>query len=301
MGKDREPIRRAASAELLRRIVAVVGGSTLSRVYGRYAAAGGPLLASGLAYNALFAIVPAIVLALGITTALLGSGGGRGSLVNAAGRAFPPLLDLLGPVTAELEDLSASITILGLLGFAWGASRFTIALESALALVMGGGVRRAALQTQLLAFGSVGLLVAAVIALTILAGLASLVEGITTGPAGRLLDPVLSVSLGLAGPAVGVVGLAAVYHYVPPSQPSWRDVLVPAAVVGGVLALATRLFVIIAPRLVGAAAVFGSLAAVFIALAWFGATFQALLVGAAWVGDRAELRRSASSLGQPSP
>jgi uncharacterized BrkB/YihY/UPF0761 family membrane protein len=77
-------------------------------------------------------------------------------------------------------------------------------------------------------------------------------------------------------------------------------VLIPAAVIGLVLALATRLFVIIAPRLVGAAAVFGSLAAVFVALAWFGATFQALLVGAAWVGDRAERRRSAGAGGQPS-
>jgi membrane protein len=300
MSDVRDPNRRAARAELLQRVVDVVGSSTLRRVYARYGAAGGPLLASGLAYNALFAIVPAVVLAIGVSSLLLGSGADRAFFVGIAGRAFPPLLELLGPVTSELENLSASITILGLLGFAWGASRFTIALEGAVALVVRGEGRRGALQRQLLGVASVLLLVAAVIALAILAGLASIVEGATNGPAGRLFSPVVSVALSLAGPALGVVGLAAVYRYVPPGQPTWRDVLVPAAVVGVVLAIATRLFVVIAPRLVGAAAVFGSLAAVFIALAWFGATFQALLVGAAWVGDRAERRRSARSGAQTS-
>lgn len=295
-----DPKRRAASSRLLLRVAGAVGSSTLRRVYVRYDAAGGPLLASGLAYNALFAIVPAVVLAIGVSGALLGSDADRGSFVAVAGRAFPPLLELLGPVTAELENLSASITILGLLGFAWGASRFTIALEGAVALVFGGTVRRGGLQTQLFAFASVGLLVAVVVASAILAGVASIVEGATTGPAGVFFSPLLSVALSLAGPAVALVGLAAVYRYVPPGKPAWGDVLVPAAVIGLVLALATRLFVIIAPRLVGAAAVFGSLAAVFVALAWFGATFQALLVGAAWVGDRAERRRSAGSGGQPS-
>ena len=289
------PKWRSASSGLVKRIVAAVGSSTLLRVFGRYDGAGGPLLASGLAYNALFAIVPAVVLAIGVSSVLLDSDADRASFVQIAGRAFPPLLELLGPVTAELENLSASITILGLLGFAWGASRFTIALEGAVALVFGGTVRRGGLQTQLFAFASVGLLVVVVVASALLAGLASIVEGATTGPSGRLFSPLLSVALSLAGPAAGVIGLAAVYRYVPPGKPAWSDVLVPAAVVGLVLALATRLFVIVAPRLVGAAAVFGSLAAVFVALAWFGATFQALLVGAAWVGDRAERRRSAGA------
>jgi membrane protein len=301
MGEARDPVRRAASSELLRRVVAVVSNSTLTRVYGRYAVAGGPLLASGLAYNALFAIVPAIVLTLGLASILLGSGADQTSLIEMAGRAFPPLLELLGPITSELERLSGSVTILGLLGFIWGASRFTIALDAALALILGGGTSRGAMRTQVIALASVGLLVAAVVALAILAGFASMVEGASIGPAAQIMDPIVGLLLTVVGPAAGVVGLAAVYRYVPTRRPSWRDALLPALVVGGVLALATRLFVVLAPRLIGAAAVFGSLAAVFIALAWFGATFQALLVGAAWVGDRADRRRLAEDEGQPPP
>jgi membrane protein len=301
MGEARDPVRRAASSELLRRVVAVVSNSTLTRVYARYAVAGGPLFASGLAYNALFAIVPAIVLTLGVASILLGSGADQTSLIEMAGRAFPPLLELLGPITSELERLSGSVTILGLLGFIWGASRFTIALDAALALILGGGTSRGAMRTQVIALASVGLLVAAVVALAILAGFASMVEGASIGPAAQIMDPIVGLLLTVVGPAAGVVGLAAVYCYVPTRRPSWRDALLPALVVGGVLALATRLFVVLAPRLIGAAAVFGSLAAVFIALAWFGATFQALLVGAAWVGDRADRRRLAEDEGQPPP
>ena len=295
----RNPRRRAASPEIVHRAGEALAGSTLRRVYRRYAAAGGSLLASGLAYSALFAIVPAVVLALGAGTALLGSPADRAAFIRVAGRAFPPLVDLIGPLTSELESLSASITVLGLIGFAWGASRFTLALQSALALVFGGNDRRGVLHAQLLALASVGFLVAAVVVLALLAGLASIVEAASSGAAGELLDPLLGIALGLGGPAAGVVGLAAVYRYVPPRRPAWRDAVPPAIVVGFVLALATRLFVVLAPRLVGAAAVFGSLATVFVALAWFGATFQALLLGAAWVGDRAARRATGRQLPAP--
>ena len=56
-----------------------------------------------------------------------------------------------------------------------------------------------------------------------------------------------------------------------------------------------RLFVYIAPRLIGAAATIGSLATAFAALAWLGLSFQALLVGAAWVTERFDRERAASS------
>ena len=48
------------------------------------------------------------------------------------------------------------------------------------------------------------------------------------------------------------------------------------------------LFAFLAPRLIGAAALLGTLATVFAALAWLALSFQALLLGAAWVRDRAE-------------
>ena len=45
----------------------------------------------------------------------------------------------------------------------------------------------------------------------------------------------------------------------------------------------TQAFTFLVPRLVGVAALAGSLATAFIALAWLSFLFQALLYGAAWV------------------
>ena len=56
----------------------------------------------------------------------------------------------------------------------------------------------------------------------------------------------------------------------------------------------------LAPLLVGAARLAGSLATAFIALAWLSFTFQALLYGAAWVRVRDEAATAAEST-RPAP
>ncbi len=82
--------------------------------------------------------------------------------------------------------------------------------------------------------------------------------------------------------------MGAIYKFVPARTPSWRDVAAPAIGAGLAIALLSQLFAYIAPRVVGLADIVGPLATVFIALAWLSFTFQALLLGAAWlrVADR---------------
>ena len=66
----------------------------------------------------------------------------------------------------------------------------------------------------------------------------------------------------------------------------------------GIVAL-SQLFLFVAPRLINAALLAGSLATAFIALAWLSFTFQVLLLGASWVrvrDDRAVAAESPSAL-----
>jgi uncharacterized BrkB/YihY/UPF0761 family membrane protein len=72
-------------------------------------------------------------------------------------------------------------------------------------------------------------------------------------------------------------------------------VLIPAILVGIVVVVLTQIFTLLVPRLVGVAALAGSLASAFIALAWLSFTFQAVLYGAAWVRVRDELADSAAA------
>ena len=64
----------------------------------------------------------------------------------------------------------------------------------------------------------------------------------------------------------------------------------------------SQIFTFLVPRLVGVAALAGSLASAFIALAWLSFGFQALLYGAAWVRVREYgIARPATGLGGAAP
>jgi uncharacterized BrkB/YihY/UPF0761 family membrane protein len=62
--------------------------------------------------------------------------------------------------------------------------------------------------------------------------------------------------------------------------------VVPAIVAGLGIYLLGQVFLFVAPRIVGVAALAGPLATAFIALAWLSFSFQILLLGAAWVRVR---------------
>jgi uncharacterized BrkB/YihY/UPF0761 family membrane protein len=72
-------------------------------------------------------------------------------------------------------------------------------------------------------------------------------------------------------------------------------------VVGIAIVVLSQVFITLVPRLVGVAALAGSLASAFVALAWLSFTFQALLVGAAWVRVRDEATDQAESAGLGGP
>jgi uncharacterized BrkB/YihY/UPF0761 family membrane protein len=90
----------------------------------------------------------------------------------------------------------------------------------------------------------------------------------------------------LAGLAIAALALGLVYRFVPPGHIKWRSLGLPTVVVAVALAALAQGFVLLAPRLIGAAAVLGTLATVFAALAWLGLSFQAILLGAAWIAER---------------
>ena len=95
--------------------------------------------------------------------------------------------------------------------------------------------------------------------------------------------------------AVGVI--LAIYHFLPPTAPRWRSAIIPSIVVGIAVVILSQVFTLLVPRLVGVAALAGSLASAFIALAWLSFTFQAILYGAAWVRVRDEVADAASTAG----
>lgn len=257
------------------------------RVLGRYNAGGGGLLAGGLAYAALFAIVPGLILLAGVIGLVFSDPAERAKAVAVIVGVVPPLGDLIETVLAETARTAAQVSIVGAVVLVWGTSRFVVAFQDALSRIMGGGRRRGLIVTNLAALGAVVLMIGAIVLSTLLSGLLEFLNaGADTGVL-AVIGGAVGFALGLLPIAAIVVATVLVYRVVPIPTPPWRAVIVPGIATGLVLALLARMFVFVAPRLIGAAAFIGSLATVFAALAWLALSFQALLFGAAWVRDRA--------------
>ena len=255
------------------------------RALARYQAAGGPLLAGGLAYAALFAIVPGVLLLAGVAGIAIPDSATRTEVVGFVSGVLPPLHDLIETVLTEATRDAGPITIVGLVALIWGASRFVVAFEDALRRVFGGGQHLGFVRTNAMAVAAVLLLVAAVVVGALVGGLLALLEAAVSASGIVVVGDVIRLLLGLLGPVITCLAMVAVYRILLLPRPTWRAAAGPGLAVGVVLTVLGRAFVFLAPRLIGAAALLGTLAVVFAALAWLALSFQAVLFGAAWLAE----------------
>lgn len=255
-------------------------------VLDRFDDAGGSLLAGGLAFSALFALVPGLLLAAGVAGLLIGDPEKRAEVLADIVRHVPPLRDLL---TSGLDELAAGavpVSLVGGIGLLWGASRLYVSLEAAFARIFSDAPRRSLVLRNAWGLVSVFAFLIAVLVAIVGSGVASfLAASVLSGPdvAGAGLWQFVSP---IAAAIVTAIAVMLVYRAVPSRHPRWGSLVLPAIVVGVSLAILTQAFVYVAPRLAGIAFVLGGLAAVFVALAWLSLAFQVLLVGAAWVAVR---------------
>lgn len=201
---------------------------------------------------------------------------------------LPPMRDLIETVLTEVARDAAPVSILGAIALVWGTSRFVVGFEGAIARVMGGELRRGLLVSNLAAVGAVVLMIAVIPASAALSTMVAFLEiGEQLGII-QVASAALSVALGVVPVLATLFAMVLVYRIVPRPTPRWHAVILPGIVVGLTLTVLARVFAFLAPKLIGAAALIGTLATVFAALAWLALSFQAILIGAAWVRDRGE-------------
>jgi YihY family inner membrane protein len=267
-----------------------------------YARAPGGLLANGLAFAALFAAFPIALVTLGVAGLLVHDPTVQAQLARAIGALLPPLRDLVDAALAALSDGAAATSVVGVVGLVWTVSQFYVTLDVAFARMFEDRGRRDPFRRAARGFVWVAGLVGIVVALVIGGSLAAAAEAFLPASSSALAAFDRIVSSVPVITAVGVLTVAIVYRVVPGRAPAWRAVWPPAVLAGVGIVVLSQLFLFVAPRLVGAALVAGSLATAFITLAWLSFTFQLLLLGAAWVrvrDDRATARSEASALGGP--
>jgi membrane protein len=251
-----------------------------------YGRAAGGLLANGLAFSTMFAAIPTLLLILGLAGLVANDTAVRDSISEVLIAAFPPLEELIDAALEAITKGAAAASILGVIGLIWTVSQLYGALDVAFARIYTGIPERDIVHRTARGFLVVGLLAVGIIALVVIAGLAAAVDSTALG---RIPFATTLTSIATSWPAmivIAILSVLVVYRTLPPRAPSLRAELLPAVLVGTGIVLLTQLFTFLVPRLVGVAALAGSLASAFVALAWLSFSFQALLYGAAWVRIR---------------
>ena len=286
--------RVAAIVEpLVARVLGVPRIGMAHAVYLRFSASSGPVLARGLAYVALFALVPALLVVLAVAAFFVSDPAVREEIVAIVAASFPPLGPVIEEALQGFSGIAATTGIIGLVLLIWSASSLVRALDGAFRVVFeDSGEGRTPLRDVVAVASVAGGTVAAALVLVLVT---------LPGPLGEIVgapgQEIRSVGSLLA--VTGIVALA--YRFVPRPRPGWRMLGLPALATGISIFLLTSLFAFLGPLLFGSAQLYGAFGALFLGLIWLGYVTQLLLLGAAWVAERdrrARAREAADAAGE---
>jgi membrane protein len=251
-----------------------------------YGRAAGGLLANGLAFSTLFAAIPTLLLILGLAGWVTDNSDVRNRISEVLIAAFPPLEDLIDSALDAISQGAFAASVLGVIGLVWTVSQLYGALDVAFARIYTGIPERDIVRRTARGFLVVALLAGGIIALVLVAGFAATVDAATPQTSSVATAIASLITSWPVMILITVLAVLVVYRTLPPRAPSLRAEMLPAILVGTAIVILTQVFTFLVPRLVGVAALAGSLASAFIALAWLSFSYQALLYGAAWVRIR---------------
>jgi YihY family inner membrane protein len=251
-----------------------------------YGRAAGGLLANGLAFSTLFAAIPTLLLILGLAGWVTDNSDVRNRISEVLIAAFPPLEDLIDSALDAISQGAFAASVLGVIGLIWTVSQLYGALDVAFARIYTGIPERDIVRRTARGFLVVALLAGGIIALVLVAGFAATVDAATPQTSSVATAIASLITSWPVMILITVLAVLVVYRTLPPRAPSLRAEMLPAILVGTAIVILTQVFTFLVPRLVGVAALAGSLASAFIALAWLSFSYQALLYGAAWVRIR---------------
>ncbi len=265
--------RMGAVERRARRFPPIRGLMTISDAYN---SVGGGLLASGLAFSALFAVIPGILLLVSLLILVAADADTQRRFVEWIETQIPPLASVATEIVNSAKDIARVGTVVGLVGFLWGTSGFYLALENALGRFFPSRRGRDRILGRVRSLVAVLLVVGGVMAAFGVSVVLSLVVPASIFP---LLSPIIAIA------ASSAICLAC-YRLVPVEPPPVRAAAPAALLAGLFIGVLTAVFGFISAEFLGGLLAIKALTSVFLALIWFGYVFQGLLYGAAYARMR---------------
>ena len=165
-------------AKILEKVLDEPRVAEVGRVLDVYGRAPGGLLANGLAFTTLFAVVPIALVTLGVAGLLVDDPAVQGQLAQALGEVIPPLADLVDQALVSMAQGAALTSIIGVLGLIWTVSQFYVTLDVAFARIFTDRPERDVLRRTARGFVWVVGLVGVVVALIVAGSLAAAAEAL---------------------------------------------------------------------------------------------------------------------------
>jgi membrane protein len=252
------------------------------RAVKRYLDAQGPNWATLIAWNALFAFFPMVLIAVTVLGLVLQNPDLQRGLEQQVSQAFPSQqsqTEILGALKA-FKEKSGLFAIIGIAGLFWGGSALFGAMEQALSALYSCKPRDFVKQ-KLMAFGMILVFTVLAIPLMLSSSILPLLQSISFLPSFLTHGPAaLLIQLG-AGIIDGTLLFGAIYYVVPNRKQRLRHVL-PGAITAGVLLEAFTLLFPVYFKLAGGFASYGqTFALFFLLLTYFFFLGQITVIGGA--------------------
>jgi membrane protein len=241
-------------------------------------------LGAGLAYYALFAAVPVLILAVWLASLFVS----RDDVEEALRDALDGILDPSNRETAsELADMlargttRASLGILGLASLFLAASLLFVALHDSFNMIWDVPVRRGvktSLRRRVLAFLIVLLLGAYLVVAVLVSSIGRVIERWVPDDTG-LIHSLSAVIDGLSSWAIGIATLAVLFRLLAPVDLAWRHVLLGGALTAVLVVIGTQLLGLYIAR-VASVSFSGVAGTLLLFLIWLYYEAQIILVGA---------------------
>ena len=260
------------------------------------------LVAGGVTYAILLALFPGLAALVSLYGLLLDPSQIEKQIASMSGilpaQAQQMLSDELHTlVSASTGALGVSAGI-ALLVALWSASRGMSGLITALNIAYDEHEKRGFLKLNLIAIGlTIGLTVAGIVVLALVAVLPAVVQFLPLGDLGKWLLLVIEWPL-LVG--FVVVGLAVMYRYAPSrDEPQWKWVSPGAGAAVTLWIVASIGFTVYVAHFNSYSKTYGSLGGVIILLTWLYISSFVILLGAAINAQSEKQTRKDSTKGQP--
>ncbi len=240
------------------------------------------LLAAGVAFFGLLALVPALIALLSIYGLVADPDRIDEQIVDALSAAPAEVRDLISQQARDIGDASSGAILAvvgGLLLALWSASSGMKNLIEAINAAYDEEETRGFLKVRALAVGfTLGAIVFLVVAFAAIALLPSLIAESSLGTIGRVLVSIVRFVVLFAGL---LIGLAVLYRYAPDRrQPKWSWIS-PGALFGGVVwMLGSLLFSLYTANFGKYNESYGALGGVVVVMLWLLLTVLVVIVGA---------------------